>query len=283
MPPDIDRVLKLLASPPARPDVSRGYLDLLGEEETHDTFAQRLMRSSGLPRIYEQAWRPVVFGLAKGGLLGPSTEQEYALARAWLDLAATPGATVLDVACGPGNVTRALVEGVRDGGLVVGADASATMLSRAVADTPPSAPGTAEVAYVRCDAVDLPFAGATFDAVCCYGALYLFADPWAALASMARVLRPGGRLVVLTTHRPGLPLLGPGLGALSGATGIRMFGSRELTDGLTAAGFSVVRRRTYGLMQFIGAVRGGPVPGPSRGASPDRGQPSEPTGPPRPR
>ncbi|MFB9834453.1 class I SAM-dependent methyltransferase [Actinoallomurus acaciae] len=254
----LDRVLKLLASPPVRPEVSRGYLDLLDESdesETHDTVAQRLMRSAGLPRIYEQAWRPVVFGLAKGGPLGPSTEQEYALARAWLNLAATPGATVLDVACGPGNVTRALAEGVTDGGLVVGADASATMLSRAVADTAASAPGTAEVAYVRCDAVNLPFAEAAFDAVCCYGALYLFTDPWAALAGMARVLRPGGRLVVLTTHRPGLPLLGPGLGALSGATGIRMFGARELTEGLAAAGFSSVRRRSYGLMQLAGAIR----------------------------
>jgi ubiquinone/menaquinone biosynthesis C-methylase UbiE len=251
----LDRVLKLLAASPARPEVSRGYLDLLGEQESHDTFAQRLMRSSGLPQIYEHVWRPVVFGLAKGGPLGPNTGQEYALARAWLNLAATPGAAVLDVACGPGNVTRALAEGVTDGGLVVGADASATMLSRAVADTPASAAGAAEVAYVRCDAVDLPFADAAFDAVCCYGALYLFADPWAALASMARVLRPGGRLVVLTTHRPGLPLLGPGLGALSAATGIRMFGSGELTEGLTAAGFTTVHRKTYGLMQFTGAVR----------------------------
>src|SRR4051794_17176308 len=147
----LDRVLKLLESAPAEPNVGRGHLDLLGEAaESHDTVAQRLMRSGALPRIYEHVWRPVVFGLSKGGPLGPSTAEEYALARYWLGLADTPDATVLDVACGPGNVTRALAEGMTEGGLVIGADASATMLERAVEDTPVR-PGEAEVAYVRCD------------------------------------------------------------------------------------------------------------------------------------
>jgi SAM-dependent methyltransferase len=247
----VDRVLKLLDQAPPEPDVGHGYLDLLGEEATaHDTVAQRLMRSGGLPRIYENLWRPVLFGLSKGGPLGPSTTEEYALAREWLGLPDTPGATVLDVACGPGNVTRALASGLTGEGLVVGVDASATMLGRAVEDT--SEP---RVAYVRCDAIDLPFQEDAFDAVCCFGALYLFEDPWAALASMARVLRPGGRLVVLTTRRPRLPLLGRGMGALSHLAGIRMFGPAELTEALAAGGFSATHRRSYGVMQFAGATR----------------------------
>jgi SAM-dependent methyltransferase len=248
----VDRVLKLLDSAPPEPDVGHGYLDLLGEvADAHDTVAQRLMRSGGLPRIYEHVWRPVLFGLSKGGPLGPSTAEEYALARKWLGLADTPGAAVLDVACGPGNVTRALGSGLTGDGIVVGADASATMLGRAVQDTPP---GSA-AAYVRCDAVDLPFREGAFDAVCCFGALYLFDDPWAALAGMARVLRPGGRLVVLTTRRPRLPLVGQGMGAVSHLAGIRMFGPAELTEALGAAGFSATHRRSYGLMQFAGATR----------------------------
>jgi SAM-dependent methyltransferase len=248
--PALDRVLGLLDHAPDEPDVRRGVLDLLGEvPEPHDTVAQRFMRSVALPRVYEQVWRPVLFGLAKGGPLGPSTAEEYALAREWLGL--TGGAaTVLDVACGPGNVTRALAGGVSEDGLVVGVDASATMLGRAVTDT-----RAGNVAYVRCDAVGLPFRTGVFDAVCCYGALYLFEDPWAALAGMARVLRPGGRLVVLTTRSPRLPLVREGMTTLGGAVGIRMFTQAQLAKALTEGGFIAVRHRSYGLMQFAGATR----------------------------
>jgi ubiquinone/menaquinone biosynthesis C-methylase UbiE len=206
------------------------------------------MRSGGLPKIYERVWRPVLFGLSKGPF-GPDTAEEYAMARDWLDLEATPGATVLDVACGPGNVTRALASGVTGKGLVVGIDASATMLDRAVA-----APSDDDIAYVRGDAVDLPFRDGAFDAVCCFGGLYLFDDPWTAIAGMARVLRPGGKVAILTTLRPELPFVGDGMATLSRVTGIRMFGAAELSQALSAAGFTAVRRRSYGLMQLAGGT-----------------------------
>jgi SAM-dependent methyltransferase len=246
----IDRVVGLLDSAPDEPETRRGYLDLLGEVAApHDTIAQRLMRSGVLPKVYEDLWRPLVFGLSKGGPLGPSTEEEYALARDWLGLSPNSDATVLDVACGPGNVSRALAAGVGPRGLVVGIDASATMLDRAVAEE------GSGVGYVRGDAVDLPFRAESFDAVCCFGALYLFDDPWGAIDGMTRVLKPGGRIVFLTSRRPETPLVGRAGAAFGRVTGIRLFGAEEVPEALAARGFTGIRRRAYGLMQFVGGTR----------------------------
>ena len=64
------------------------------------------------------------------------------------------------------------------------------MLAQATRETPTTAP----VGYVRGDAVELPFGAATFDAVSCYGALYLMDEPFDSLREMIRVLKPGGRI-----------------------------------------------------------------------------------------
>ncbi|MFG2090479.1 class I SAM-dependent methyltransferase [Spirillospora sp. NPDC048824] len=258
----VERVLGLLRDPPAEPDTSAGHLDLLGPgAQPSPSLAQSAMESTFLPQIYEHVWRPVGFNLAKGWPFGPDTAAEHAMARDWLGLshpgyAARPPATVLDVACGPGNVTRALAEGVGRGGLVVGLDTSQTMLARAVEDT-----ADGDVCYVRGDAVDLPFRDGTFDAVCCFGALYLFDDPWTALDGMTRVLKPGGRLIILTSRRP-VPLTAARIGGelIRRATGLTVFGDREITRALSERGFTAVRQHRYPLMQVVGGSRGHPLP-----------------------
>jgi demethylmenaquinone methyltransferase / 2-methoxy-6-polyprenyl-1,4-benzoquinol methylase len=100
----------------------------------------------------------------------------------------------LDVACGSGKLTRELHR-LATKGLVVGLDFSGPMLR--VAAT--GAPGPS---YVRGDGLRLPFADETFDAATVAFGLRNFADPEKGLYEMRRVLRPGGRAVVLEFVRP---------------------------------------------------------------------------------
>ena len=105
----------------------------------------------------------------------------------WLNI--PPGGTALDVGSGPGNVTASLARAAGPDGLALGVDISEPMLARAVrAESGP------QVGFIRADAQRLPLRDNTVDAVISLAVLQLIPDPAAALAEMARVLRPGGRL-----------------------------------------------------------------------------------------
>jgi ubiquinone/menaquinone biosynthesis C-methylase UbiE len=181
-------------------------------------------------------------------VLGPSMRDEHRIARLLLGL--TPGDGVLDVACGPGNFTRDFARVVGSEGLAVGIDASTTMLARAVRDTP--AREFPAAAYVRGNAVELPFRDASFDAVCCFAALHFFDDPFGALDHMARVLTPGGRIAILTSCRLRTAPLRTVDGAIGARSGQRMFERDEITGALEQRGFKDVRQRISGLAQFVG-------------------------------
>jgi demethylmenaquinone methyltransferase/2-methoxy-6-polyprenyl-1,4-benzoquinol methylase len=111
------------------------------------------------------------------------------------------GGRGLDVACGSGKLTRELLKVAGPTGLVVGLDFSGSMLrvARGHAGGP---------AYVRGDALRLPFEDRAFDAVTVAFGLRNFADPEQGLREMARVLRPGGRALVLEFVRPRPGLVG---------------------------------------------------------------------------
>jgi ubiquinone/menaquinone biosynthesis C-methylase UbiE len=100
-----------------------------------------------------------------------------------------PGQSVLDVACGTGIVARLAAERMGGKGSVAGVDLNPAMLAVARRLAP-------EIEWRQADAADLPIAPATFDVVLCQAALMFFPDRQAALGEMARVLRPGGRLIV---------------------------------------------------------------------------------------
>lgn len=244
--------LRLLESPPGDPDWSMGYLDLLGQREQAGPstgILQRLMRAELLTSIYEDYWRPAL-GRVMKGLSGPSMAEEVrtAIARLQLDAAGPGGAkTVLDVACGTGHFTRAFGNAAGRNGLAIGIDGSRPMLARAMERTS----ANARVTYVRGDAVSLPFGDATMDGLCCFAALHMFADAEAALDSFARVLQPGGRIVLLTSgrrdHEPAhmLDTLG---GWVSGQ---RMFEQGEVAELLLARGFSDIVQDYHGVAQLI--------------------------------
>jgi SAM-dependent methyltransferase len=123
------------------------------------------------------------------------------------------------------------------------------MLSRAVDDTG----GMEQVAYVRGDGQTLPFRDESFDAVCCFAALHLFADPMKALDSMARVLTPGGRVAIFTSCRGRSAPVRTWDGLMGRQSGMRMFEREEVVHALEDRGFTQVRQRVTGVTQFVGA------------------------------
>src|SRR5262249_38140957 len=144
------------------------------------------------------------------------------------------------------NFTRSFARAAGDGGLVVGLDASKSMLDQAVAEGVPD-----NVAYVRGDATELPFADASFDAVCCFAALYFISDPQVAIDEMERVLKPGGRIAIMTSVNRGM--LGPEVtdAIVRRLTGVRIFGRDEITGALGDRGLDVGEHRVSGLAQFV--------------------------------
>jgi SAM-dependent methyltransferase len=245
----LDRALPLLTPAACRQlREVEGYLDVL-DGDTHGSpgLAQNFMLSSVVPRIYERWWRPALGRVAKGAF-GPGMSEEKRIAR--LLMALTPGDGVLDVGCGTGNFTRDFAKSAGPDGLVVGLDVSQTMLARAVRDT--ESAGFDQVAYVRGNAADLPFLNASFDAVCCFAALNLFADPYAALDSFTRVLTPGGRLAIFTSVRGRSAPLRTFERAIQAQSGMNMFERDELVNALIDRGFVNVRQRLTGMTQFVG-------------------------------
>jgi len=115
-----------------------------------------------------------------------------------VDLAAVgPGSRVLDVATGTGDLA---IEAASRGADVVGTDFSEAMLERARA----KAPG---IAFEQGDALALRYPDAAFDAATVGFGARNFADLDQGLREMARVVRPGGRVVVLEITTPARPPL----------------------------------------------------------------------------
>lgn len=164
------------------------------------------------------------------------------------------GDRVLDVATGTGDLAIALEERVGPAGEVVGTDFAERMLERAREKAP-------AIRFERANALDLPYADATFDAATVAFGARNFSDLGRGLAQMRRVVRPGGRVVVLeitTPRRPPLSwffrawfdVLVPALGRLAGdsdayaylPSSVRRFpGPEKLAEAMARAGLDEIR------------------------------------------
>jgi demethylmenaquinone methyltransferase/2-methoxy-6-polyprenyl-1,4-benzoquinol methylase len=188
------------------------------------------------------------------------------LDRRWRAIAAREsgvgrGASVLDACCGTGDLALELARTVGRIGQVTGLDFSAEMLQRAARKAP--AADAASVDWVRGDATAMPFPDNSYAAATIAFGLRNLPDPEQGLRELARVVRPGGRVVCLEITRPaqgalkrfyslwfdrGIPALGRVLdrgGAYSYLpASVRRFpGPEQLGEAFHRAGMTDVRYR----------------------------------------
>jgi demethylmenaquinone methyltransferase/2-methoxy-6-polyprenyl-1,4-benzoquinol methylase len=138
-----------------------------------------------------------------------NTILSFGMDRRWRRVAAAslrlpPGARVLDVATGTGALATEIVRVTAGSVFVTGCDVNQQMLSVAKERARRS---NATLALVHCDATNLPFAAESFDAVTIGFAIDDMPNRDACVREMRRVLRAGGRLLVLELGQPdsGLP------------------------------------------------------------------------------
>jgi SAM-dependent methyltransferase len=223
-----------------------GVLDLL-DGGFAPTFTQRMLDTRATAWLYD-ALRDR--GTRWVGMPGFADEAAAVAGR----LALAPRDVVLDVACGHGNFTAELARRVGPEGLVVGLDISAAMLARAAARVRRA--NLDNVLLVRGDALALPFADGAFAKVNCSGGLHQMPDLGRALAEMARVVAPGGRLAASTFAQAGAQP--HGWRALAARRlALHFVPERRLAGAIAGAGFSGVETEMAGpWFAYAAAVRG---------------------------
>jgi len=188
--------------------------------------------------------------------------------------AVQPGDAVLDIACGTGDLLRAFARYAPQAGAYVGADFAHEMLRRAAERD------AGRLGWCEADGLSLPFADASFDVTSCAFGVRNFQDLDRGLAEMHRVLRPGGRTVILEFTRPAnrvvrvvhefyagrLMPLGAALVARdrSGAyrylpkSVVSFLDAQQLSDRLRAAGFDQVTATplTFGVVTVYRGTKG---------------------------
>jgi SAM-dependent methyltransferase len=229
----IDELLKVPEG--VEPVAKARYLDVLGDRASSGSRrGQQVFQRKSFPLIYERVWRPIVSRFFFG-FSGLSAEKERRMTLAALDV--SRGDRVIDIGCGTGDYTRHLAS-ASEAGLVVGIDASETMVAAAARRG-----HAANLVYLRADAAALPFRDGAFDAVCTAGTIHMIEEPLSALDEMIRVLAPGGRLSIVTSYVPGASRRIRG--------GVTFLTRDEVTGALRERGFDGIEQHLFRRGQIV--------------------------------
>ncbi|HEY1901835.1 MAG TPA: ubiquinone/menaquinone biosynthesis methyltransferase [Terracidiphilus sp.] len=125
-------------------------------------------------------------------------------ARKFRAILVNPNAAVLDVCCGTGHMTRALLKGRPRGSRpIFAADFAREMLSRGARRFAPRSAGSPAAVALEADALHLPLKAASLDLIVTAFGFRNLANYEAGLHEFARVLKPGGQLGILDFGEPG--------------------------------------------------------------------------------
>ena len=229
--------------------VKNGIPDFITEDLTEST--NPVLRSvdnlDELAKIYEgPSWYGVMDKMnAESGL--PSIED---MAMMMTEMVDAENGVGLDVACGTGFITRHLAQKMR---LVYGIDISKGMLDKATEYAQEK--GIGNIRFARSMAERLPFPDDLFDGVTCSGALHTFQDTVEALSEMARVMKRGARLAVMTLVNGDLSTFKMILERVGASNifdeesleAIHIFDAEELGNYLSQAGFKGFTYTIYGV------------------------------------
>ncbi|WP_335934877.1 class I SAM-dependent methyltransferase [Streptomyces sp. PTD5-9] len=243
----------------ARYPVAAGILDLTapvvgtGNDGTGTDvgadFLEKLSRVPSMGLFYEAVARPAflrVSGSNWGGAVTPDDEDRYIA-----EHVRPVDGPVLDLGAGAGRWTAVIAETVGADRLIA-LDSALPMLNVLRGRLP-------GVPSVLAGAAGLPFADASLGAVVCWNALQAFYhDAAAAIAEVARCLRPGGTFTLMTFRRSDDPVYGYFQSAHrfpQHQGGLQLFDADELRKWLADAGLTVVEDSGPGTFVFLNAVR----------------------------
>mmetsp|Transcript_23690 Transcript_23690/g.51728 ORF Transcript_23690/g.51728 Transcript_23690/m.51728 type:complete len:381 (-) Transcript_23690:124-1266(-) len=149
--------------------------------------------------VYERGWRQ---SFAGAGFPGPDAEFEMAQEA----LSSAAGGIMIDASCGSGLFTRRFVQSEKYG-QVVALDFSDSMLQQAITFCKEESVSLDDLTFVRADIGRIPFPTGSIDGVHAGAAIHCWPNPEAAIAEIARVLKPGATYCGTTFLNPRIPFV----------------------------------------------------------------------------